>query len=292
MFPSEKKLAPNSSTACRQGERLSCTSLCRLFGVSKQAYYKHKEDYLYKIVHHRFISEYVCSVRIDSPGIGAEKLWYMYKSYFGADYSIVRDAFMNVLRKENLLIRKSCRGTCTTDSRHGLPVYPNLVKDLLVTHPNRVWVSDITYIRFKDGSFCFLSLVTDTYTHEIVGHFVVPTLEAIHTITALQMACKRLEKGNHNLIHHSDRGVQYASFDYIRELKGWNISTSMTENGNPKENAIAERVNGILKTEFLNHYEFEDITDVRKKVKQAIAVYNNRRPHRSLDMNIPVEAAK
>ncbi len=274
-----------------KGLGYSVTGLCRLFGVSKQAYYKYKGDYLSKLVDQRFIREYVLSIRDDSPGIGGEKLWHMYKNYFGSVHSVGRDCFMRILRKENLLLRKPRRSTRTTDSRHNLPVYPNLVKDLLLSHSNQVWVSDITYIRLNSGSFCFLSLITDAYTHEIIGHHVGESLEAVHSIEALKFACKRLGKERPaRLIHHSDRGVQYACMSYIEILKDKGIQISMTENGNPKENAIAERINGILKGEFLNHYRFNNIGDVRNKVNRAVEFYNTKRPHRSIDMNTPVEA--
>lgn len=185
--------------------------------------------------------------------------------------------------------KKSCR---TTDSEHGLPTYPDLVKDLLVEHSNQVWVSDITYIRILETDFCFLSLVTDAYDRSIIGWHVGPTLATIHTIEALSMSYRqRKVQGIEGLIHHSDRGVQYASSMYVDELKQQGIQISMTQSGDPRDNAIAERVNGILKQEFLNHHEFETIEQVREVVKAAVTFYNNKRPHRSLDMLTPQQAA-
>lgn len=183
---------------------------------------------------------------------------------------------------------RSCR---TTDSRHNFPLYPNLIKDLLIERPNQVWVSDITYIRTGD-SFCYLFLVTDAYTHQIIGYCVAPTLEARYAIEALKQAMENVDTEQmKGLIHHSDRGCQYASYAYTDILKEASIRISMTENGDPKENAIAERINGILKVEFLNQHSFTDINQVKEEVDKAVDYYNNRRPHRSLDMMTPAQAA-
>lgn len=263
--------------------------LCRLFGVSKQAYYKHVDNVFARLAHQRFLLEYVGSVRELDPGLGGEKLWLMYKNYFGTEHSLGRDAFLAVLKEHGLMLRKHRKGPRTTNSRHDLPVYPDLVKSLLITRPNQVWVSDITYVRTDEG-FCYLSIVTDAYTHEVVGWFVGPTLESVYTLEALKMACNPLEETNIQLIHHSDRGCQYASLVYTSYLKRLKIQISMTESGDPKDNAVAERINGILKTEFLNHHRFASITEVRDRVEQAVEFYNNHRPHRSLDMMTPVQA--
>ncbi|MCD7900674.1 MAG: DDE-type integrase/transposase/recombinase [Bacteroides sp.] len=217
--------------------------------MSKQAYYKHVDNVFSRLAHERFLLEYVHSIRELDPGLGGEKLWIIYKEYFGADHSLGCDAFLAVLKQYGLMLRKHKKGCRTTDSNHGLPVYPNLVEHLLLTRADQVWVSDITYI-LTDQGFCYLSIVRDAYTHEVVGWFVAPTLESIYTLEALKMACERLEEINANLIHHSDRGTQYASLLYTSHLKGLKIQISMTESGDPKDNAIAERINGILKTEF------------------------------------------
>lgn len=215
----------------------------------------------------------------------------MYKEYFGQKYSVGRDAFLMILSQHGLTLRKNHKSCRTTNSEHGLPLYPDLVKNLCIVRPNQVWVSDITYIRLLNDDFCFLSLVTDAYSHEIIGFQVGPTLETVHTIKALEQASKRLSTNQTALIHHSDRGVQYASYLYTNELKRQGIKISMTQNGDPKENAIAERVNGILKQEFLNHYEFGSIEEARQAVTIAVNFYNTQRPHRSIDMLTPQKAA-
>lgn len=259
--------------------------------MSKQAYYKHKDDSLEKGIRERFIIEFVHSVREVNKGLGGEKLWLLYREYFGEQYTVGRDAFKKVLRRNELLVRKKRKRVRTTDSSHPYPVYPNLIKDLLTSRPNQVWVSDITYIRTESG-FCFLSLVTDAYTREIVGYQLAPGLDASYTVKALQSALDKFDSHQlTDLIHHSDRGLQYASLVYTDLLRINKIRISMTENGDPKENAIAERVNGILKQEFLNHLTFESIHQVRPVLDKAIAFYNNNRPHRSLDMLTPAQAA-
>lgn len=212
----------------------------------------------------------------------------MYKDYFGSTHSLGRDAFLNVLRSHGLMLRKRKRSCRTTDSSHGLPLYPDLVNNLLVTRPSQVWVSDITYILTDEG-FCFLSIVSDAYTHEILGWCVAPTLEATYTMEALRMACQRIDKQQVDLIHHSDRGVQYASMLYTSYLKEWKIKISMTQSGDPKDNAIAERINGIIKSEFLSHYHFENRSQVCQRMEVTVDFYNTRRPHRSLDMMTPVQ---
>lgn len=257
--------------------------------MSRQAYYQHKDKVFSRLVLEDFIEEYVREIREQSPGIGGEKLWLMYRDYFGKENSLGRDVFLDVLSSRGLMLRKRKRRCRTTDSSHQLPLYPDLVKNLLTTRPNQVWVSDITYVLTDEG-FRFLSLVCDAYNREIVGWFVAPTLEASYTLEALKMACSHLGKSKVDLIHHSDRGVQYASIPYTCYLKKRNIEISMTQSGDPKDNAIAERVNGILKTEFLNHYQFRDINQLRQRVEEAIRFYNEQRPHRSLDMMTPRQA--
>lgn len=269
----------------------SVTGLCRLFGVSKQAYYKHVDIVFARLAHERFLLEYVGTIRKIIPGIGGEKLWLKYRDYFAREHSLGRDAFLYILRLHGLMLRKRKRGCRTTDSSHGLPVYPDLAENLLLTRCNQVWVSDITYVPTAKG-FCFLSIITDAYNHEIIGWCVAPTLEAVYTLEALKMACNRLNENRKELIHHSDRGTQYASILYTSYLKELKIQISMTQSGDPKDNAIAERINGILKTEFLNYWEFENIEQVCEKVEQSICFYNHQRPHRSLDMMTPVQAGE
>ena len=271
---------------------------CELLGVSPQAYYKHGNTDLRKLAEESFCVEFIKRVRQKDHGIGGGKLWKMYKREFGEEHSVGYNRFYDIIEKYNLKVRKKKRRVKTTDSGHGLPTYPNLVKELIPLRPNQLWVSDITYMviylnaQTGEYDFCYLSLVTDFYTKEIIGWCVGETLETKFAIEALNMALSRLN-GNpaEGLIHHSDRGVQYASYDYTKLLKKHNIKISMTECGDPKDNAVAERVNGIIKNELLMGTSFFSIEEVRKALKVAIDFYNNERPHMSLDWKTPAEAA-
>jgi len=271
---------------------------CELLGVSTQAYYKHGNTDLRKLAEESFCVEFIKRVRQKDHGIGGGKLWKMYKREFGEEHSVGYNRFYDIIEKYNLKVRKKKRRVKTTDSGHGLPTYPNLVKELIPLRPNQLWVSDITYMviylnaQTGEYDFCYLSLVTDFYTKEIIGWCVGETLETKFAIEALNMALSRLN-GNpaEGLIHHSDRGVQYASYDYTKLLKKHNIKISMTECGDPKDNAVAERVNGIIKNELLMGTSFFSIEEVRKALKVAIDFYNNERPHMSLDWKTPAEAA-
>ena len=266
--------------------------------MSPQAYYKHGDTDLRKLADEAFCVEFIRRVRQKDRGIGGGKLWKMYRKEFGYEHSVGYNRFYDIIEKYKLKVRKKKRRAKTTDSDHDLPLYPNLVKEVIPLHPNQLWVSDITYMviylnaETGEYDFCYLSLVTDYYTKEIIGWCVGETLEAKFAIEALNMALERLD-GNpaSDLIHHSDRGVQYASYDYTKLLKKHHIKISMTECGDPKDNAVAERVNGIIKNELLMGMAFFSIDEVRKALKVAIDFYNNERPHMSLDWKTPAEAA-
>jgi transposase InsO family protein len=266
--------------------------------VSTQAYYKHGDTDLRKLAEEAFCVEYVKRIRQKDRGIGGGKLWQMYRKEFGDVHSVGYNRFYDIIEKYNLKVRKRKRRAKTTDSDHDLPLYPNLVKELIPLRPNQLWVSDITYMviylnaQTGEYDFCYLSLVTDYYTKEIIGWCVGETLEAKFAIEALEMALGRLGgRRDVDLIHHSDRGVQYASYAYTDILRKHNIKISMTECGDPKDNAVAERVNGIVKNELLQGMSFFSIREVRKALKVAIDFYNNERPHMSLEWRTPAEAA-
>jgi transposase InsO family protein len=266
--------------------------------VSTQAYYKHGDSQMRKMADEAFVVEFIRRIRQKDRGLGGDKLWMMYKQEFGEEHSVGYNRFYDIIERHNLKVRKKKRRARTTNSDHDLPLYPNLVKELIPLRPNQVWVSDITYMviylnaQTGEYDFCYLSLVTDYYTKEIIGWCVGETLEAKFAIEALDMALGRLG-GNpaSGLIHHSDRGVQYASYAYTDILKENNIRISMTECGDPKENAVAERVNGIIKNELLMGMSFFSIDEVKSALKVAIDFYNNERPHMSLDWKTPAEAA-
>lgn len=272
-----------------------------MLGVSKQAYHKQKgEATVRKTTQEAFALEYIRSTRALDPGIGGMKLWYMYKRDFPDNERIGRDRFADIIHRHGLKVRNKTRRPRTTDSSHGLPVFPNLAYSFIPTAVNQLWVSDMTYIPIWLGetgyTFCYLSIITDAYSHEIIGWSVGPTLETRYPAESLKMAFRRLEGAGQQtagrLIHHSDRGVQYASAEYVGLLHEKRISISMTQNGDPKENAMAERINSTVKNELLKGLRFSCIRQVRDAMEVAVAFYNERRPHMSVDMMTPKEAAK
>lgn len=284
------------SLYARNPHRYQVRHLCVLFGVTKQAYYKHDDDAtLQKVAREEFVVQYVREIRRKDPGLGGSKLWYMYHQAFAGSRPVGRDTFFSIVSDNGLKVRKRVRKPRTTDSTHGLPVYPNLVREYIPDAPNRLWVSDITYITIwldeETYVFCYLSLVLDAYTEEIVGWSVGETLETAYPLAALRMALKRIEGTDVSLIHHSDRGCQYASREYVSLLERNGIRVSMTENGDPKENAQAERINNTVKNELLKDMVFHSVDEVVAALTPAIHFYNNERPHMSIDMMTPAQAA-
>ncbi|MCI1785836.1 MAG: IS3 family transposase [Bacteroidales bacterium] len=270
--------------------------MCELFGVSKQAYYKINEQKIAeKAAQVAFAVEFIRYVREYDHGIGGLKLWYMYRSEFAGNAPLGRDRFEDIIYKYGLKVRNKVRKPKTTDSSHGLPTFPNIIKDFIPTIANQLWVSDITYIEMWENemghTFCYLSLILDAYSEEIVGYCVGPSLETIYPIAALKMALRRLQKGHHNLIHHSDRGIQYASSEYVKILKSNGIAISMTETGDPKDNAQAERINNTIKNEMFKDVIFHNLDEVRTSVARAVDFYNNKRPHMSINMMTPSQAS-
>ena len=220
-------------------------------------------------------------------GIGALKLHYELRSIYGGDVVGGRDAFLNLMRSEHLMLppKKPRR---TTNSNHLYKKYPNLIKGIMAEYPNHVWVSDITYI-WIEGGVCYLHLLTDVYSHAVLGWVLSPGLDAEYTLQALEQAIAIA--GGDNLcgtIHHSDRGSQYASDAYVTKLMEYHIRISMTECYNPTDNAIAERMNGILKTEWIYSMPlFRSEQEAREQIGRMIDFYNEERPHMSIGMKKP-----
>lgn len=282
----------------RDPKRYRIKGSCALFGKTKQAFYKYDEElHLACAAERSFAVEYAREIRQQDPGMGMDKIWHMYKAKFSCERNVLgRDAFCTLLAEEGMKIRMKRRRAKTTDSSHGLPVYPNLTKDFIPDAPDQLWVSDITYIEIMlPGNryiFCYLSLILDAYSKEIVGWSVGNTLKTIYPLEALRMALKRIEGKQTRLIHHSDRGIQYASSEYTALLNRHGITISMTECGDPKDNAQAERINNTMKNELLRGKTFYSITEVADNVDSAVEFYNNSRPHMSLDMHTPAEASR
>ncbi len=224
------------------------------------------------------------------PRIGTRKLHYMLADTLQKhDITIGRNKLFDLLAEYGMLVRRRRRKRInTTDSNHPFRKYPNLIRALQITRPNHLWVSDITYISLAEG-FCYLSLVTDAYSRKIVGYCLHPTLKKEGPVQALKMAvADRVYR--QPMIHHSDRGLQYCCGDYISLLEQSGISISMTEKGDPYENAIAERVNGILKSEFELDRDFDSLDAAKAAVDKAIDIYNQQRPHSSCNYLTPAQA--
>jgi putative transposase len=265
-------------------------ALTGLFGYSRQSYYNRtdNEDFAENALE-PLIVEKANDYRIKNPGLGCAKLYLIIKGLFeSTGHMPGRDAFIELLRSNGLMVQiKRRRRYKTTDSGHHYHKYENLIKEIVPTRPNEIWVSDITYIETEEG-VCFLSLITDAYSRKIVGWAVGPTLEAIYPLQALRMALNGIDKRTASmLIHHSDRGCQYCSAAYVHELKKRNIAISMTQSGDPLENAIAERANGIIKTEWLYKMKIESMKECIKELERIVLFYNTERPHRSIGMQTP-----
>ena len=221
----------------------------------------------------------VAEQRIKLPRAGTRKLHFLLKNRFAErKLKVGRDKLFSLLRAEHLLIRPLRSYTKTTNSKHWLKKHPNLVEQLPVVRPEQVWVSDITYISTRKG-FSYLSLVTDAYSKKIMGYCLAEDLRTEGPLRALEMATKQI-KYKQELIHHSDRGLQYCSEPYQQLLRKHDIKASMTQSYDPYQNAVAERVNGILKAEFILQQP-ADHQQAERLVKEAIDAYNNLRPHLS-----------
>jgi transposase InsO family protein len=254
--------------------------------MSRQNYYKVKTQRQRQAVDEALIKSLVGRERASQPRIGGLKLHGMLRQEL-ADVGVRlgRDRWFKALGSQGLLVEPLPKAPRTTFSRHSLPVFSNLVKDMELTEPNTAVAGDITYIRTKD-SFLYLSLITDMSSRKIVGYNLGRNMESQETLKALEMAVKALPEGA-NPTHHSDRGSQYCCHEYVEYLKEHKMLISMTEVMHCAENAMAERVNGILKQEYSLNFEFRSFEQALKAVEEAIYLYNTRRPHRSLDFKTP-----
>lgn len=260
---------------------------CSLLGYSRQAYYQYKKQQEKEVFQSELIVQQVLKHRKLQKRIGGRKLFGMMNTFLhGHAIGMGRDAFFNLLREHGLLVRIRKRKTITTNSNHPYRKYPNLIKEFIPIAPNQLWVGDITYIIVGNG-FGYLSLITDAFSRKIVGFCLHKTLSAQGTIIALKQALKN-NPNTKGLIHHSDRGVQYCCYEYVEILQKYHIKISMTEKGDPLENPIAERVNGILKTELLEEV-YHSFEQAKQAIAIAISTYNHLRPHNSIGDLTPFE---
>lgn len=261
--------------------------LCRIAGMTRQNYYKQRRVREREWVDESLVLELIRRERARHPRIGARKLM----GLIGEDLRLAgvelgRDRLFALLSRHDLLIQPKRRGTCTTQSWHGFKVYPNLTRDLVLTGPNQLWVSDITYIRTLEG-FMYLSLVMDGFSRTIVGYDSSDSLEMTGALAALTMAQRQLPESK-EAVHHSDRGSQYCCAAYVAQLKKRDMRISMTEQNHCYENAKAERLNGILKQEYGLGETFATKQQVRQAVKEAVDLYNHWRPHGALGNRQPM----
>ncbi len=270
-----------------RGRAGSLEKLCRLFGYTRQAYYKRQTREEKEALRDDLVMQEVVRIRSLQKRIGGRKLYHMMSCGFLLEHGIEigRDKLFRVLGENGLLVRKRRPYKPRTTFSGPFRRYPNLIRDYTPTGANQVWVSDITYVRIDDG-FGYLSLITDAYSRKIVGYKLSRGLDAGGPVAALQMALKSKPDRDH-LIHHSDRGKQYYSTRYMKLLGP--IQVSMTEKSDPLENAIAERVNGIIKIELLKE-RYESFREAQHAIDRAVSIYNHLRPHQSIDMLTPAEA--
>ena len=260
---------------------------CSLFGYTKQAFYKSHAGYEERNAMELKAKIAVLSIRRIMPRLGTRKLHYLLREPFRQQgIKVGRQKLFSILRSDGLLVARKKKYTITTDSRHWMHKYPNRIKDTAITRPEQVWAADITYLDTHSGN-AYLHLVTDVYSKKVMGYELCNNMEATSTLKALQMALSNRKYPDQPLIHHSDRGLQYCSKVYIDALLGHKVSISMTENGDPYENAVAERVNGILKDEFALGDTMDGLEQAKDITRQSIDIYNTFRPHLSCKMLTP-----
>lgn len=267
---------------------MGLATLCGWFGITRQAYYQENWKEIEVRTESEVLLKEVFKIRENHKRIGTRKLYEMLTPVMQEhQIKMGRDKLFDLLAANHLLIRRRRRNIRTTFSNHWLRKYPNLIRGFVPTAPNQLWVSDITYWKTKYFTV-YITFVTDAYSHRIVGYNLAETLEAVECVNALQMALSALGAESHlQLTHHSDRGLQYCSKEYIGLLNKHNIKISMTESGDPLENPVAERVNGILKEEYLDTQEIKSVKEAMRYLHVAIRLYNSERPHMSISNHTP-----
>ena len=267
---------------------ISLAMLCDHVGMSRQNYYAARRLRRRREIDEDFVVELVKQERQIQPRLGGRKLLHVLRGDLEeANVKIGRDRFFEVLAVHDLLVAPKPGRPRTTNSRHSLPVFHNLLKEARVAAPNEAWVCDLTYIRTDEG-FMYAALITDVFSRKIVGSHIGDNLEATGCMKALEQALADLPDGRHP-IHHSDRGCQYCCHAYVDQLQKRGLPISMTEISHCYENAMAERVNGILKQEYELDSSFRSKSQAKKAFEQAVLLYNRRRPHSSLDYRFPAE---
>ena len=269
----------------REEAKETLVSTCRLLGVDRQVYYRRKQTIVRKQETAELVVKMVMEVRKQMPRIGTRKLYYLLYDQL-KELQVGRDKLFAILEANHLLIKPARRYVITTNSHHRFRKHKDLIAQLVPQRPEQIWASDVTYLG-SNGNFKYLALVTDTYSKKIIGYDVSDNLSAEGPLRALKMGLRQRTYKDKELIHHSDRGYQYCCDTYQALLKRKRVKCSMTESYDPYANAVAERVNGILKQEFLLDKQKADLTMMRKMVRNSIQIYNHLRPHHSCYMRTP-----
>lgn len=258
-----------------------------MYGISRSGYYKSLHVIEKEVKNYDLVIDQVHQIREEHPKIGGRKLLVKLAPFLKEnDIKIGRDAFFNLLRNNDLLV-KSERKIKTTYSLHKYKKYPNIIKNVECNRPEQIWVADITYWLIED-KFVYITLITDAYSHKIVGYHISKSMKASDIINALEMALRSIKNKNEvNIIHHSDRGIQFCSIIYTKKLLDHGIRISMTEKSDPRENAIAERINGIIKIEYLNNYRVKTFKDGKALLERSVNLYNDKRIHQSINYLTP-----
>lgn len=266
---------------------VSVSGLCRKLGMTRQNYYARRRQRQRRRVDGELAAALVQRERRQQPRLGVRKLQHLLKKELQeAGVYLGRDRLFEELRKRDLLLRAlPAQYPRTTQSYHNLPVFHNLVKQTAVERPHQVWVSDLTYLRTREGCL-YLALITDRYSRKIVGSHAGDNLEAAGCVRALEVALEQLP-AEAKPIHHSDQGTQYCCHEYVNRLQEHGLGISMTESNHCAENAMAERMNGILKQEYGLGGEFATKAEARRAVQQGIRLYNTKRPHSALGYRMP-----
>jgi putative transposase len=259
---------------------------------TRQHYYKQKRDGKIKVSKEQCVKALVLAERKLLPRVGGRKIYHLISPDLNAgQIKFGRDKLFKLLRENNLLIKPRRRYVQTTNSKHWMKKYPNSAQDLLLTDPEQLWVSDITYLKTEEGN-CYLSMITDAFSRKIMGYSITDNMEAKATVDAFRMAIKNRCYPGTELMHHSDRGLQYCSREFVSVAEENKIKMSMTENSDPYENALAERMNRTIKEEFCLDQILPGKVQTYAAVKEAIELYNTYRPHLSLSLKTPDQVHK
>lgn len=264
-----------------RNRNISLARICRVLGMSRQAYYQHWWRNESTTIEQELVLKQIINMKKDHRHMGTRKLYELIQPFLlEHQIKMGRDALFDLLSTHGLLVKRYKRRVSTTNSFHMYRKFPNLIKSFVPTHPNQLWVSDITYWKISN-KFLYISFITDAFSRKILRHNVADNLLSIETVKALKMALLDAQNTEF-LCHHSDRGLQYCCNEYVQILEESEVKISMTETGDPRDNAVAERLNGIIKNEYLSSYTVKDLEEGKQVLDFVIKLYNEERPHMSI----------